>query len=210
MSLELEIKPYLDGNGLVCPDIQGQNPNVRGSDNGPLFTSQYLILQKLNGETPDTEALVALFKCIGSDGQIHRAPNDTSEDAPDDNYGFLAAMNVLGITATGYKLPLKCMHPALIYLRALANGSILARLWSPLIALIILSSNLNTPKSDTSNRLLTWTLIQGARSKSLLCNIAGEIWTYRQYRIYGTNPVSEIFRIYMQQGHPFVRYSEGL
>ncbi len=195
MNLKLltSLRPYRDGNGLIAPNKV--TPGVmRGSDNGVLYTSQASILVGcLQFPIIDT--------CIGADGCIHRAPGDTSQDAPDDNYGFLASHLCNG-TKRYIKLPWACCQPLLLYMRGLMMGNPLYRLFSPIAALILALSNLGEDKANTSNKLLTWTTIKGLESVSLLCKLGGKVWTYRMKRIYGSTKA--IAEAYYEPGHPFI------
>lgn len=204
MSLSDEIQPYIDSFDLVSPGrISGDT--LRGSDNGPLFTSQYIILCHLNSEYVDTVQVVAIQKCIDSNSYLHRDPTDSNPDAPDDHYGVLSCTN---FTNSGgfmkVKLPLTCYQPALLYLQGLMNYPRITKLFSLLIAIIIATSNLWEEKGNTSNKLLTWTLIKGVQEKSYLCRIAGKIWTHRMRKIYGST--QEVAKIYFGADHPFVKY----
>lgn len=193
MALNDEIIPYLDGNGLVCNIIPPAG-TIRGSDNGVLFSSQLLHL--LNNSTQEPY-LSAILKCIGADGQLHRAPDDTSVDAPDDHYGFLS----LGVRPV--KLAISNMQPMLLYMNAMVSPRF-CRLFSPIAGMIIALSNLNEDPSDTSNKLLTWTTIQGLQKRSLFCRLGGAIWRWRMRRIYGSTQA--IAKIYFGASHPFTKY----
>lgn len=215
MTLREEIIPYLDGNVLVAPSPQPspRQIGVRGSDNGVLHTSRYLLLLKQNNEPMDFISAGRIQDCIDKDGILQRAPGMDEGNAPDDHYGYFSVMIALGLSGPKVKLLLKHMHPMLIYMRALYNGglqSLIARLFSPLMAVIVALSNMRTPSfptEDTSDRLLTWNIIEGLRDKSVLINLAGKIWRARQRQIYGDNPSAEIFYRYYSEGimHKYVR-----
>src|SRR5690242_12498931 len=100
MCISNDIKPYIDGYGLVA--LAPVSPEtMQSSDNGPLFTAQYLILRMLQWEGIDQDALNAINSCIDVRGYLHRTPVDISEDAPDDHYGVLSLFHCM----THLKLP---------------------------------------------------------------------------------------------------------
>jgi len=199
MSLLDEILPYIDGNGLVSPSRVPPGV-IRASDNGPLFSSQliHMIEDRSPSQQEMSSILYPIKRCIDENGYLHRAPDDITFGNPDNHYGVLSVGFVL-------KLPSACWHPALIYMNELNKGNLFIRILSPLIALIIAMSNLFDEPEETSNRLLTWTLIQGVKNKSVLCNLAGKIWYWRINKLYADG-LRGLASIYYEQGHPFVRY----
>jgi hypothetical protein len=190
MGFSDDIKPYTDSFGLIAPHKLAPG-TIRGSDNGPLFTAQYLLL----GGT-DAAQYCAILNCIDNNHVLHRAPGDITTDAPDDHYGALAAgfMNV--------SLAPHLWQPALLYLLALNLNLFPARIFSPLIGLIIALSNIGESYSDTGNKLLTWTLIKGTQNRSWFCKLGGWIWTKRMQSLYGSTKA--IAEIYYEAGHPFI------
>lgn len=210
MDIKGIIVHYIDQNGLVAPAPQPTPRPIggRGSDNGVLHTSRYLLILKQRSEVIDRGALKAVFSCINKDGILNRAPGDPMENAPDDHYGFLSLMNALGVRGPKLVLPWKCMHPMLLYLRGLYNRNPLARLFSPLMGLIIALSNRRKPSfltEDSSDRLLTWNIIQGTRS-SFFCRWGASIWYNHQTKLYGDKPINKLFDLYYPRGilHIFV------
>lgn len=188
MSLRDDIKPYIDVNGLVAPNRC--DPKTRGSDNGPLFTSEYLVIYSLNTDLIDVEKAFRIKACIDQYGYLHRAPNDLTDDTPDDHYGVLAMRRLLRLN---FKVKLKpsCWHPALLYL-----WSPWFIFLSPVVAIIIACSNFIG--GNESHELLTWMLIQGTK-RDPFCYVAGRLWLARKN-------VPEIFARYFEDGHPFVKY----
>lgn len=179
------ITNYLTIDEFVSP---GPVPpgTVRASDNHPLFTSEYLILQKLTGNAISIRSLLSVIKCIDQLGYLHRMPGELSPDEPDDHYGVIALLSVLGLK-NRVRLPWKCCHLALIYMRAMQRGGLenaVGRLLSPIVATIIALSNW-TPKSDVGNSMLTWCLIQGTKNHSLLCRLGAAVWRRRMVKAYG-------------------------
>ncbi len=197
MSLITDIIPYTDGNGLVAPSLVIPG-TIRASDNGPLYTSQLILLAALNNEVSPICYYSAITKCIDSNSNLHRAPDDTTQDAPDDYIGVSSALFQLS-------LPWSICQPMIVYIQRLNHGFWPIRLLSPLAALIIALSNINEAQTDTSNKMLTWTLIEGLKSRSWLCALAGKFWTYRMKRIYNGSTVG-IPTIYFGASHPFVTY----
>ena len=208
MTIQEMITHYKDRWGLVTPTLQTLQANGRGSDNGVLHTSRYLIIQKQRGEELDLPALVSMLACVDSKGNLRRSPDDTTENTPDDHYGFISAANYLKLKGPKLVLPWKCMHPMLVYMRGIYNCNPLIHLFSPFMALLIAMSNRSTPDpitTDSTDRLLTWNIIQGTGS-SWLCRLGAKIWHDKQEAIYGPNPVNRLFDIYYPRGvmHMFV------
>ena len=198
-----DIKPYVDGNGLVSNSLVPSGIQ-RGSDNGPLFTSQLLILASLNKEAAPGNFASAISKCIDSNGHIHRAPDDATEDAPDDYYGVSSLTCFSPEVKLVPSLPIAKCQPLLLYMQLIMRKIPIYRLFSPLAAIVIALSNINEDPGSTSNKLLTWTEIKGLNASSTLCRLAGKIWTWRMKKIYGTT--QQIALIYFGSDHPFVKY----
>lgn len=100
MSIRDEFKPYLDGNGLMAPNL---NPGLVGSDNGPMFTSEYYTILKKHGELTPEDVFCYTYEirqCIHS-GILNRVPypQTASQIGPDDYYGVLNGCAQLGITS---------------------------------------------------------------------------------------------------------------
>jgi hypothetical protein len=215
MTLKEDIAKYIDGNGLVAPQVQEgiRVPGMRGSDNGVLHTARYVLLQLQNDQWPDKVAVFRTLACIDKDGYLQRAPGMDEGNAVDDHYGFFSLMLAMNITSAEVKFKLNHLHPMLIYMRAMSRGGVrrlLARAFSPIMAIIVALSNRKAPSfptEDTSDRLLTWNIIEGLKNKSILINLAGKLWRAHQRKLYGENPSAEIFRRYYTEGvmHNYVR-----
>jgi hypothetical protein len=195
------LQPYTDGDGLVSNTLVPPG-TVRASDNGVLFTSEALILANIQGESLPVSYVTALNSCIDSSEHLHRAPNDLSADTPDDTIGILSLICSGQEGITPIALTLSVCQPVIMY-AWLASRNIRAyHLFSLVAACIIALSNINEPSSSTSNKMLTWVLIKGLSKKSLLCKLAGKIWTYRMTKIYGSTKA--IAETYFGPSHPFV------
>ena len=104
MSLKTEIKPFIDGNGLVAPNLV--TPGTKqASDNGTCFTSEYYVMLQKSGQLIDTgpncdkqDFASLIGHCIGANGTLNRAPGDSSQEGPDDYYGVMNACLALGNT----------------------------------------------------------------------------------------------------------------
>lgn len=120
MALRDEIVPYVDGNGLVAPGLMGPNPG-RGSDNGPMYTSEYYVmlymLFQMNAQDIlDFESKIG--QCVDSNGLLNRAPADSDQEGPDDYYGVLNGCKTLGNT----DIPRKFLKAVVKYLGFLNNN----------------------------------------------------------------------------------------
>lgn len=212
--LKDEIIPYLQTTGLVSNVVStGQ---YRTCDNSPLFTSEYLILQEyldVSDLTTSSE-MVALGTCAGTDGYLHRAPNDTSEDAPDDYHGAFTAYILLGVMAP-FGLPFSLWRqPQLIALDLLATRNLLYRvIATPFLAyaaLVIATACINDPVTDTDGRVLSWLLGIGTQS-SWMCRIGRWFWRRRLMAAYPPTNISvggmqTVFQTYLGAQHPLAKY----
>lgn len=207
---------YLDGNGLMSnsPVPPG---TIRASDNGPLFSSQYaLILLHQLEMTPDVELdyQKAIAACIDVNGNLHRAPGDTSEDAPDDYYGVSAAFSQLNVKSN-VKLPFNLWRQPQLLFAVMASNQTLSRWkfwqWSLAIytALVVLTSDINVDPGNTDARILAWLLIQATAPHSTLVSLAAHIWYNRLYAAY-PNGMNDVAAIYFQpnglNNNPYSKY----
>jgi hypothetical protein len=231
MTLRAEIQPYTDGDGLIS--CQLSNGIWRTSDNGPLFTSEYFILLKENHEflfTDIHDYTSLIDSCMTRPGCLSRAPDDQGQEAPDDYIGVLGCCHFLGITSIPRSIFIYGLKhlgnfnnksawtftgesflwrmPQLIFLSYLGTGFwFLYPLMIPLAfytALVIASSCMNTPISDSNARHLAWFLVIGTQ-KSFLCRLASKIWWKRLRKHYGDEGLRAVDKIYFKD-HPFIRY----
>lgn len=120
MGLKEEILPYIDGNGLVAPNLTG--PQGQGSDNGPMFSSElYVMLAKL-GELSDQDKLDfarLIGQCVAPNGMLHRVPfpPGSGQEGPDDHYGVLNGCKILG----NVDIPRRFLKAVVKYLGFLNN-----------------------------------------------------------------------------------------
>lgn len=209
--LKTEIIPYIDGNGLVAPNLFPPG-TVRASDNGAMFTSEYYIMLNRNGEATGTDIASyqkVITACVGADGHLHRAPGDLTQDVIDNNLGVLAGYAEFGIKVP-FSLPIdNCRFPQLVYAYGLNRGipSLLMFPLSIISAFIIAFSGFSTAINNADARRLNWDLWQATKRKSLLNDLAGKFWHWHQSKLYGTNEVMRaVAAVYYQAGHPFIKY----
>ena len=237
MSIKDDFAPYRDGNGLMAPNPVPTG-TIRGSDNGSMFTSEYYIMLNRNGQLTNTDGIEyadLIEKCIGTDGNLHRAPGDETQDEIDDHLGVLAGYAEFNDKAN-FGLPLPLMRfPQLTYAWALAKG-VPALFMSPLLytivytlihftkhtyfiipaiilsilvafigslnlitAIILGTSCIGAPVGNTDDRRLNWDLWQATKRKSVICNLAGLFWHWRQTKVYGTpNVMKAVAALYYQ------------
>jgi hypothetical protein len=208
VSLRDEIVPYKQTTGLVSNVVSiGQH---RTCDNGPLFTAEYIILLHLvNESTFKDDVLFDLdIHDCSKGGYLHRAPDDTSPDAPDDHHGVLAAYNVLGLKPP-FKVPFSLWRqPQILALWFMAQRNLFYRIIAtPLIAysaLVIATSCIGDPTSDTDGRILSWCLLKGLE-RSWLCQLGGWFWKRRLMSDY-PNGMKDVFTIYFGPDHPLSKY----
>lgn len=103
MSLKEEIKDYIDTEGFVSPEpIDPLETLHRGSDNGLLYTSEYIVLLHKRKElTPEDTAIYLnmVLSCIDENGLLSRHPHDNfMQEGSDDYYGVLNACKAVGNT----------------------------------------------------------------------------------------------------------------
>lgn len=109
MSLYDEIVTnYTDGNGLTtpAPAVKGV---ARGSDNGPMYTAEFLIMLSLSGDQLNVlPTAPSLTFCVDSITHLlNRQPwsaQPQDQEGPDDYYGVLNYLKLSGdvITARGF------------------------------------------------------------------------------------------------------------
>jgi hypothetical protein len=114
MGIRDDFANFIDGNNLntpaPCVPISGQN----GSDNGPMFTSEYYIMLKKNGQLTEQDKLdyaQKIGQCIGPEGLLNRVPVSQNDgiEGPDDYYGTLNGCIELGNTKIPRKLLWACV-----------------------------------------------------------------------------------------------------
>ena len=94
MALRDDFGNYWDGNGLLAPNPGVWSPGQKGSDNSPMFTSEYYIMLKKNGQLVDQDKAdyqQKIGQCVNAQGMLNRVPvgqNDGQEEV-DDYYGTL-------------------------------------------------------------------------------------------------------------------------
>lgn len=124
MALRDEIIPYTDGEGLVAPSLVSPG-SIRGSDNGPMFTSEYyVIMKKLNQLVSQDKAdfQAKIGACIDDGGLLNRhqvARGDNGQEGPDDYYGVLNSCKELDNTA----IPRQFLKAVVRYLGFLNNAN---------------------------------------------------------------------------------------
>lgn len=97
---------YIDGNGLVAPNKTGSTGS--GSDNGVMFTSEFLQLLDNNDEISNTIFGIdaALTRCLPTPGLLQRQPNNQSgQEGPDDYVALAAACVTLNRIYKFIKIP---------------------------------------------------------------------------------------------------------
>jgi hypothetical protein len=105
MSLKEEIAEFRDQYGMVN---LWRSRGTEGSDNGPMFTSEYIIMLLQNQQAwmlDVTEYKVLMWNCM-KDGLLSRKPGDSGQEGPDDYHGVLAACSVLNDTL----IPRQILH----------------------------------------------------------------------------------------------------
>jgi hypothetical protein len=112
MTIKSDFQPYIDGNNLLAPEPVSPG-TVGGSDNGPMYTSEYFIMLKKHGYATQNDIddfAARINSCITPKGALCRVPvgqNDGQEQV-DDYYGTLNGCMELGITSIP-RIFLKCM-----------------------------------------------------------------------------------------------------
>lgn len=103
-----EAAPYktLDGYLNPCPVPPG---SIRTSGNQIMYTSEYYILLKQNGQLSAEDVFtyfVLMEACIDEHGFLNRFPlgQGGGQTGPDDYYGLLSAYKTIGLTSTARTL----------------------------------------------------------------------------------------------------------
>jgi len=193
MNIKSDFQPFIDGNGLLAP--RPITPGtLRGSDNGTMFTSEYYIMLHRNEGLTDediTRYAQLISSCIGTDHCLHRAPGDPSPDVIDNHIGVLAGYAEFDIAVNFHLVFPMWRYPQLVYAYLLARGvpSFLMFPFAIYNALVIGTSCIGSPISDTDSRRLNWLQWQATKRKSWIANLSGKFWHWRQTKIYGTPEV---------------------
>lgn len=218
MSIVDDFRPYIDANGLLCPAPVPAG-TIRGSDNGPCFTSEFLLEfmpQQSNVTFGESSAYFgAIQKCVNSDGYLTRAPGDTTLGNPDDHYGVYAALVTYNLPPF-FKFYWQLIRmPQLFFAsRCAANEP---KWYKPyywplaiITALVILLSNINDSASDTDSRRLAYLLTVAIAPYSLLCRLATKVWHKRLLKTY-PNGMKDVYGVYFQPNgtgnNPYSKWS---
>lgn len=94
MALRDEIIAYTDKNGLVAPNRVPPG-TVRGSDNGPRFTSELYLFLLYSGELGAGDSWGYLGLIPISYGILRRAPGAQDQEGPDDHYAIASVCKQL-------------------------------------------------------------------------------------------------------------------
>src|SRR5260370_37567606 len=99
MALRDEITPYVDGEGLVAPNLVSPGTLI-GSDSGQMYTSEYYIMLKKLGQLEsqdNADFLARIGGCInGGLLNRYRVGTPSGQEGPDDYYGVLNACKQIG------------------------------------------------------------------------------------------------------------------
>lgn len=230
--LKDEIVSFTDSFNLVTPGkYVGDYPN--GSDNGPMYTSEYFIMLAKRKELSPLDDLLwsaIVDRCMPTPGLLQRAPNKNWQTGPDDMYGVLAAAKALNRPDVAQKIlnygfsnfgcfntenPGKKTTRSFLWRQPqllaanLAAAKKVAFYHAPLFALtaiIIATSCYNVETGNGDARRLSWLLIQAVESSSAMCRWAAKIWFKRLYKHYGNDGMRGVAKVYYKDSHPFIKY----
>lgn len=104
-------------------------------------------------------------------------------------------------------------QPQLIFMALCASGVYKPwKFWYWPLALytsiVILTSCMQSDRSDSGSRLLAWLLIQATKQDSLLCRLASLVWNKRLLADYGGNGMKQVASMYFQPSgnNPYAKY----
>jgi hypothetical protein len=204
MGIREDFIPYIDGNRLLAPSAV-EHWTIRGSDNGPMFLSEYLIMLNRN-ETLTSNDISHYTKliegCVNQDKLLQRAPGATDGDSIDDHLGVLAGYAEIN-TKVPFRLPFALYRfPQLIY-GMVINYGVPSFLTFPLnlisAAIATFSGWNHSITDDMDARRLNWLLIQATKRKSVLMRLAGWIWSKRQAKLFGRPDfMNQVANLYYQ------------
>jgi disulfide oxidoreductase YuzD len=72
-------------------------------------------------------------------------------------------------------------------------------------SIVIATSCVNAPASNTDARRLSWLLIQSVKTKSWFCRLVSKLWYNRLYKVF-PNGMKDVAKEYYRDNHPFQRY----
>lgn len=213
---------YIGADLLVTPNYRG------GSNNGVMYTGEFIVILNRLGELTDEERhywRLAMTNCEISPGLIKRSPtNDRDNEGPDDYHGYLAAakhcdpQRAKNFLAHGYRhfgfydsngrLEIKDFmwrFPQLIVQARMAAG--LRCFTSRLFFILPLMYHYlkAVPTSDTDARRLGWLLIQTWDGKGFFSKLAVRLWGDKLLKDY-PNGMRDVAGIYYERGHPFAAF----
>lgn len=212
MTIQDDFAPYVDGNGLLAPNPVSSG-QMRGSDNGPCFTSEYVVIRRKNNVPIDTGGYLDLIDRCQFQGYLSRAPGDATLGNPDNHYGVYAAHVALGITPN-FKFYWQLLRQPQLYFASICAHQKASRwkFWQwPLAAFtatIIATSCMFTSTDQADPRRLAWLLIQATVKDSVLCRLASKLW-FRRLRKDYTNGMKDVAVEYYQPHNvtsPYARW----
>lgn len=236
MSFKIDIyNNYTDLDGLVYTGdyIESHRRFQNITDNGVMYLSEFMLMLSLRNELEINDIVYyksVISKCYAVPGCLQRSPvNNIMLEAPDDYYGYYAALAALKLKDLGNlswdygvkhygsfnnvepgKFTFKSMfwrQPQLLAMAKVAAGKSPGLLLSLYSAIIIGTGNMVTQIENTDSRRLAWLLIKTLAPVSTLCRLASKLWFKRLYKDYGPTGMQAVRKIYYGINHPFTFYS---
>lgn len=230
MSLKQDIQPYIDCEGMISPSIP--QPGIPGSNNGLMYTSEYIIMLMRNDEANQDDVSYYRNKLelfCKEPGLLGRHPHGAGDqEGPDDYLGVAAALIELG-TEIDEKMAMSVIKYGFKHIGIMNNVCPGKFSWSSFLgrqlqlpaayfnaagfpilvlntycAFSILLSCWRVPTNNCDARRLGWLLIQCTR-KSFICRMAAKVWYKRLYNDYPTG-MKGVAAQYYVPGHPFAKY----
>lgn len=226
-TLRTEIEAgYIDQNGFVR-----ENQTDPYTDNGILYTSQYLIQLKRNGDLQPTDVEhfdQKILSCYAKTGLLNRRPADTSQEGPDDYIGLCSfskecsdvmadEVNQYGRSTTPHYV-YNNFNPGHFSWSAWLGRQVgfaafiklCAGDWTnPIEDLCLYTGLIITSlsnKSETSDRVLGQLIIDQLPNYPVSFLIKCW-WNWRIKRLYGT--FQQVMSVYFGPEHPLTKYYKG-
>lgn len=219
---EIFVGGYVDKDGLVSPNQDG------GSNNGVMYTGEFVVLLKRNDElTPAMQEYwkSSMAQCEIKKGIVRRSPsNDRDDEGPDDYHGYLCGAKLcdpsraraflwygichLGFYDSNKKLSFKDFmwrFPQMITHALFAAGWPVGIFRIFFIGSLLYHFYKDVPVTNQDARRLGWLLIQNWDGKGLLSKWAVKKWTEKLMREY-PNGMKDVYGSYYQARHPFITY----
>lgn len=215
MSLRKDLEAYVEEEtGSVSVHMY---PTNHSCDNLLLFTCEAFILMRGDGkdffDMENFKTWASRFRV--APGVFARYPGEYHSTSHDDYTGLAAASFILGEDTIAHEIADYGVDTDFTwdndYLGRIIDFEPFVRAaagmplgpWNQLKAALGFLANCFEPKAETSGKILLWLKYEVFRGRWEFIDLAIAIWKWRMRKLYGPQPLKEIFLIYFGPAHPF-------